>query len=89
MARTASELEITRLRKKRSEAEMERLTLRSPIDGVVTEVRYDEAESVPGPNEHVTTVVQLEPMSDQFNIPVKEAAALKEGDAVTVEIPEA
>ena len=40
VARTESELEITRLRRKRAEAQMERLTLRSPIAGVVTEVRY-------------------------------------------------
>lgn len=89
VARTESELEITRLRKKRSEAEMERLTLRSPIDGVVTEVRYDEAESVPGPNEHVATVVQLEPMFAQFNVPVAEAARLEKGKTVSIRFPDA
>jgi len=86
VARAESELEITRLRQKRAEAQMERLTLRTPIDGVVTEVRYDEAESVPGANEHVATVVQLEPMFAQFNLPVAAAAALKEDQRVQLEV---
>jgi membrane fusion protein, multidrug efflux system len=88
VARMESELEITRLRKKRAEAQMERLTLRSPIDGIVTEVRYDEAESVPGPNEHVVTVVQLEPMTVEFNMPVAQATKLREGSAVSVNFPD-
>ena len=88
VARTESELEITRLRKKRAEAQMERLTLRSPIAGVVTEVRYEQAESVPGPNEHVVTVVQLEPMTVEFNVPVQLASKLSEGRRVEVSFPD-
>ena len=88
LARTESELNITRLRKKRTESQMERLTLRSPIDGAVTEVRYDVAESVPGPNEHVATVVQIEPLSAQFNVPVDLASKLRTGQVVNVAIPD-
>jgi len=88
LARTQSELNITRLRKKRTESQMERLTLRSPMDGAVTEVRYDVAESVPGPNEHVATVVQIEPLTAQFNVPVDRASKLHTGDRVNISIPD-
>ena len=48
VARTESELEITRLRKKRAEAQMERLTLRSPIagDALVEEVHGQRGDLV-------------------------------------------
>jgi len=88
VAATSSQLKITRLRRDRALALVERLTLRSPIDGVVTEVRFDEAESVPGANEHVATVVQLAPMQVQFNIPIAAAAKLEIGQSVEIELPE-
>lgn len=86
--RAESDVEITALRVRRAEALIERLTLASPIDGVVTELRYDVSESVPGANSHVATVVQLDPLRVQFNFPVAEARKLKEGDKVVVGFPE-
>jgi len=88
LIRAESDLKITRLRKERTEAQIERLTLRSPIDGVVTELRVDVAESVPGANSHVATVVQLKPMRVQLNLPVTEALRLSKGQEVTVHFPD-
>ena len=82
--RAESDLRITELRKKRTEAQIERLTLRSPIEGVVTELRYDLAESVPGANSHIATVVQLDPMKVQFSLPIAQAARLRQKDEVEV-----
>ncbi len=86
--RAESDLEITTLRVKRAEALIERLTLTTPIDGVVTELRYDVSESVPGANSHVATVVQLDPLRVQFNLPVTAARKLKAGDKVPLTFPE-
>ncbi len=83
--RAESDLRITGLRKERTEAQIERLTLRSPIEGIVTELRYDLAESVPGANAHIATVVQLDPMKIQFTLPSAEVARLEQGEVVEIE----
>jgi len=83
-----NDVKITELKLLRAEAVIARLTLRSPIDGIVTEMRYDVSESVPGANSHVATVVQLSPMRVQFNLPTAEARKLKVGDTVTLGFPE-
>jgi len=86
--RAESDLLITGLRKERIEAQIERLTLRSPIDGVVTELRFDEAEGVGASNSHVATVVQLQPMEVQFNLPLEEARHLTPGAELLLEFPD-
>jgi len=86
--RAESDSLITGLRKERIEAQIERLTLRSPIDGVVTELRFDEAEGVGASNSHVATVVQLQPMRVQFNLPLEQARHLSQGAEVLVEFPD-
>jgi len=88
LLRAESDLKITGFRHERAEAQIERLTLRSPIDGVVTELRFDVAESVPGANSHVATVVQLDPMRVQFTLPVPDAARLKAGQKVDLDFPD-
>lgn len=86
--RAQSDMEITGLKLRRAEALIDRLTLKSPIDGVVTELRFDVSESVPGANAHVATVVQLSPMRVQFNLPTEEARKLKAGDTVQLHFPD-
>lgn len=82
--RAESDLRITELRKERTRAQIERLTLRSPIEGVVTELRYDLAEGVPGANSHIATVVQLDPMKVQFTLPIAQAARLQPQQEVEI-----
>lgn len=86
--RAESDVKITELRLQRAEAMIERLSLRSPIDGIVTEMRFDVSESVTGANAHVATVVQLSPMRVQFNLPTEEARKLKQGETVKLDFPE-
>ena len=86
--RAQNDVEITDLRLRRAEAQIDRLTLKSPIDGVVTEVRFDVSESVTGANSHVATVVQLFPMRVQFNLPTEDARKLKAGDTVPLHFPD-
>lgn len=86
--RAESDLKVRELQAQRTEAQIERLTLRSPMDGVITELRFDEAESVPGANSHVATVVQLDPMRVQFTMPIAEASQLKSGQEVDLLFPD-
>lgn len=88
LSRAESDLRITQLRRERTEAQIERLTLRSPIDGIVTELRFDIAESVPGANAHVATVVQLNPLRVQFTLPLEEATKLQAGDNIEIHLPD-
>ena len=86
--RSASDLTMTEIKLKRVEAQQERLTLRSPIDGMVTELRFDVAESLPGANSHVATVVQLKPLRVQFNLQSADARSLKAGQSIPLFFPE-
>jgi len=86
--RAQSDMEITVLKLRRAEALIDRLTLKSPINGIVTELRFDVSESVPGANAHVATVVQLSPMRVQFNLPAEDARRLKAGDTVQLQFPD-
>lgn len=86
--RAESDLVITEIKADRVEAQIERLTLRSPIDGIITEMRFDVAESVPGANSHVATVVQLDPLRVQFNLQAADARMLKAGEQIPLFFPE-
>ncbi len=88
LTRAESDHRITALKRDQIEAQIERLTLRSPIDGVVTELRYDLGEGVSGTNAHVATVVQLAPMNIQFNLPLNQAAHLQPDQTVEVLFPD-
>lgn len=79
---------ITDLKLKLAEELVERRTLRSPIDGIVTEMRFDLSESVGGANSHVATVVQVSPLRVQFNLKSSDARKHKPGDELTLFFPD-
>jgi RND family efflux transporter MFP subunit len=68
----------------KTEAMIERRTMRSPIDGVVTRVLRDEREFVTASNPTVLTVVQLNPLRATFSVPTQQALSLKPGQTVKV-----
>ena len=76
------------LERKKIEAMIERRTLRSPIDGVVSKIYRDEREFVSPNAAAVLTVVQLDPLRVIFSLPTAAAAGLTAAQAVTVELPE-
>lgn len=79
---------ITELKLKLAEELVERRILRSPIDGVVTEMRFDVSESVGGANSHVATVVQVNPLRVQFNLKASDARKHKTGDILPLHFPD-
>lgn len=69
-------LEIRAAEHDRYRIQLERRTVRSPIDGVVTVVHRDEGEFV-SPNEPiVVSVVQLDPLVASFSVPIATAREL-------------
>lgn len=83
------ELKIKALEEKRIRAQLERRRLRSPISGIVTEIRKDEGEFVSPNDPTVLTLVQLDPLLVVFSVPSGQATGIREGNRVPVYIGEA
>ena len=81
--------QLDELERKKIEAMIERRTLRSPIDGVVSKMLKDEREYVSNNAAAVMTVVQLDPLRVTFSLPTRAAASLSLGQVLPLELPEA
>ncbi len=82
LARARAELAIERARGKRVAAQIENRVLRSPVDGLVTEVRREVGESIGPADFHVLTVVRILELRADLYVPVSVAAARKKGEEV-------
>lgn len=80
------DLRVKKLEMRRIEAQLEQRRLRTPIDGVVTEIFKDEGEFVSPADPKVMTVVQLNPLRVIFSVPQEEISRLQVDDTVSVEI---
>jgi RND family efflux transporter MFP subunit len=79
-----SELEVTRI-----QAEIDRRTIRSPINGVVSEVHREVGEVTQISDPRLVTLVQLNPLKVKFSMTVAESTGLLVGNVLSVEIDEA
>ncbi len=66
------------------ETQMERRRVRSPINGVVTELTKKPGEFISTNEPHVATVVRLDTLRARFHIPTERAVQIKQGDSVDV-----
>jgi len=80
------ELRIKKLEMKRIEAQLEQRKLRTPINGVVTEIFKDEGEFVSPTDPTVMRIVQLNPLRTIFSVPQEEISRLKVNDVVPLRI---
>jgi RND family efflux transporter MFP subunit len=79
--RSADSLEAERVA-----AMIERRTMRSPFDGVVTRIYHEEKESV-GNNSPVLTIMQLDKLRVVFTIPTSQVSRLKVNQSVPLAFP--
>jgi RND family efflux transporter MFP subunit len=79
---------LDELERKKIEAMIERRTLRSPIDGIVSKIFKDEREFVSVNAAAVMTVVQLDPLRVTFSLPTAAAASLSIGQSLPLELAE-
>lgn len=79
---------IDELECRRIEAMIERRTLKSPIDGVVTRIYKEEAEFIGGAGTPLLTIMQLDPLRVTFSIPNAKAQTLRGGQTVGLTLPE-
>ena len=78
--KAATEVTIKQAQVRKIEAMIEARTMRSPVDGVVTEIKRDPSESVSVASPHVLTVVQIDKLAANLFLPPDRITALKAGD---------
>lgn len=78
--KAATEVTIKQAQVRRIEAMIEARTMRSPVAGVVTEIKRDPSESVSVASPHVLTVVQIDRLTANLFLPPERAEALKAGE---------
>jgi len=64
------------------QAMIETRLMRSPIDGLVNDIKRDPSEAVSAANPHVLTLVQIDQLTANLFLPPARALGLKAGDAV-------
>lgn len=82
--RAKTDLKIREAEIRKIEAIIETRTMRSPIDGQVTEVKRDPSEAVSISNSHVLTVVQIDRLLVNLFLPPARAATLQPGASATI-----
>lgn len=79
-------LEIKRLEYERIRLQLALRTVRSPIDGVVTELYRDIGEFVSPADPVVLTIVQLNPLRATFSVPATDVRSLRKGQTIPVRV---
>ena len=79
-------LDIKRLEYERIRLQLALRTVRSPIDGVVTEIFRDIGEFVSPADPVVLTIVQLDPLRATFSVPVSDLKSIRKGQTVPVRV---
>lgn len=80
------QLEIKRLEYERIRLQLALRTVRSPIDGVVTELYRDIGEFVSPADPVVMTIVQLNPLRATFPVPIADVKSLRKGLTISVKV---
>jgi len=79
--RVRTDCEIKEAQIRRIKSQIENRILRSPVEGVVTEIKRDPSESVSSSNPHVITVVQIDRLVVNLYLPPARVQSLKEGSS--------
>jgi RND family efflux transporter MFP subunit len=82
------ELQIKKLEYEKIKAQIERRTIRAPLDGVVTRLHKDEGEFVAANDPNVVTVVQLKQLLATFSVPAARARDMRVGEKVRLDFSE-
>ena len=79
LERARTDLTIKDAQIRKIEAQIESRTMRSPVDGVVTEIKRDLSEAVSAANPHVLTVVRVDRLICNLFLPPQHATKLRVG----------
>lgn len=84
--RARTDLTIKDAQVRKIQAQIETRTMRSPVDGVVTEIKRDPSEAVSAANPHVLTVVQVDKLIVNLFLPPARAATFQVGAEVALQL---
>ena len=79
LEKARTDLTIKDAQVRKIQAMIETRLLRSPVDGLVNEIKRDPGEAVSATNSHVLTVVQIDKLTANLFLPPACALALKTG----------
>lgn len=82
--RGRADLKIRQAEIRKIEAGIETRTMRSPVNGVVTEIKREPSEAVSMNSPHVLTVVQIDRLIVNLFLPQARAEKLKTGGSATL-----
>jgi RND family efflux transporter MFP subunit len=78
------QLLIKQLECRKMRIQLDRRTVRAPIDGVIKRLHKDPGEFVAPNDPYVLELVDLDKLTGNFAVPSREAVRLQEGQAITV-----
>ena len=84
LERSRADLKIREAEIRKIQAAIETRTMRSPVNGTVTEIKRDLSEAVSLSNSHVLTVVQIDRLIVNLFLPPFRAQNLKLGGSATL-----
>ena len=84
LERSRADLKIREAEIRKIQAAIETRTMRSPVNGVVTEIKRQPSEAVSLGNPHVLTVVQIDRLNVNLFLPPFRAEKLKLGGSATL-----
>ena len=88
LERSRADLKIRDAEIRKIQAAIETRTMRSPVDGVVTDIKRDKSEAVSLSNPHVLTVVQIDRLIVNLFLPPFRAEELSIGGSATLVLGE-
>jgi RND family efflux transporter MFP subunit len=80
------ELAVRKLEHQKITVELNRRNVLAPIDGVVTVLHKEAGEFVAPTDPHILNLVQLDKLLGVFSVPAPQAARLKAGDKLAVQL---
>jgi RND family efflux transporter MFP subunit len=80
LEKARTELAIKQAQVRKIDAMIEMRTMRSVVNGIVTEIKRDPSESVSAASPHVLTVVQIDRLNVNLFLPPERVEKLKTGD---------
>ena len=84
LERSRADLKIREAEIRKIQAAIETRTMRSPVNGIVTEIKRDPSEAVSLSNPHVLTVVQIDRLIVNLFLPPFRAEKLRLGGSATL-----
>jgi len=88
LERARTDLKVREAEVRKIEAVIENRIMRSPVDGIVSEIKRDPSEAVSLASPHVLTVVQIDRLLVNLFLSPARASRLKTGDQVKLALGE-